>query len=64
MGGGGGREAKETNLIYRRLDMNWSEIKVGSDYIIRSRKLEGDDREFVGFHVVHKNTEETERGRN
>ena len=44
--------------------MNWSEIKVGSDYIIRGRKLEGDDREFIGFHVAEKNTEETVRGRN
>jgi hypothetical protein len=64
MGGGGGREAKETNLIYRRLDMRWSEIKVGSDYIIRSRKVEGDDREFIGFHVVHKTSDQTASGRN
>ena len=64
MGGGGGREAKETNLIYRRLDMKWSEIKVGSDYIVRGRKVEGDDREFVGFHVVNKISDETAHGRN
>jgi hypothetical protein len=44
--------------------MNWSEIKVGSDYIIRGRKLEGDDREFIGFHVVHKTSDETASGRN
>ena len=44
--------------------MNWSEIKVGSDYIIRGRKVEGDNREFIGFHVAEKNTEETVRGRN
>ena len=44
--------------------MNWSEIKVGSDYIIRGRKVEGDDREFIGFHIVHKTSDQTASGRN
>ena len=44
--------------------MKWSEIKVGSDYIVRGRKVQGDDREFIGFHVLHKTSDQTASGRN
>ena len=44
--------------------MNWTDIKVGSEYTIRGRKVEGDERDFVGFHVHGKNVFETVGGRN
>ena len=43
--------------------MNWGEIVVGQSYEIKARLIQDDDREFLGIHVLHKNTNETAHGR-
>ena len=40
--------------------MNWTDIKIGSEYLVNKRTVKDDDREFIGFIVEQKNVIETE----
>jgi len=54
---GDGRPSRDS-INFRSRKMNWSDIKVGHDYIVKERTLENDDRKFIGFRVLKRETSE------